>query len=953
MKLKIFYLWVLCICLSLFEVLALYEEDIGKFDWHIRSIGPLKQSFFDQAHHTSRRVIVASELSVLASVTLRSGELVWRRCLEEFRPIDTVLHRDSTLVTVSDNGRVVRRWDPDTGHLEWEVPTEGDHETQESYVHAFLNDTNTIVLLTSSKLKLYTIGGHALFGKDLHSEMEGAEFFGLYVLKGSIALLAYIPDTQRVSWINLHNFRVVSKGSIRSYGVFRKESCIAVGMEYIVCFEVETAHFYVAKMQKRSEFNLCRLEGLLVEPTDLTEESGIRASDHFSKTSSCFYFKLSATKQYILELDSIAASVKIVQAFSTDDSLLLFDEILENTVIVFSLTSDSSKIRVNCYDLTSRTFLDSLEITMVMDRFSGYPVKAVPYLFFKKGQTLGYRLIVSFQDGSFSSIQQTGRITWTRDEALSDIVSAKFLKLSSAQENTVSSSILLDSALSSNPAEGFGRMIYSQIIYLRNSMLQLKQILFSPSPLTPTEGSPGLQSAVVFVTRLGKVYCLDSSSGLFLWRLFIPHLTGYLSSLYEDRCIVQVLQSTPDPVLAILGHSKSPHICNGTVAVVVNPLTGVAVSDYPTCLPYNVSQSVQLADGGSEIVALALLDTDHIVHIFPDNYSPLQDTRIFMYTADAQRGEISGHHFASSGDGSFRHIPTWSFVLPRDREELVYFSVKNPQDSIYANARVLSDRSVLYKYLNPHLAVLVTESRNERKPCVSVYVVDGVSGRLVHQLHHTNARSTVPPILAENWLAYQVVNLKEKRQELVILEMYEGKVVNNATVWTSFSNVNILILSNSFILPGDLYSMAVTSTHRGITPKDIILGFSNGQLFSLPKSFVEPKIPKELSTSPSPEPLKPPSPKIPMSYQRVINYNRSIDRLRDIIVVPAELESTCSVLAYGLDIYHTQYSPSKSFDKLAQDFGYVLIIAVLSLFLLGSLLGSKISTYRGTNQNWS
>ena len=931
---------------------ALYEEDIGRFDWQIRSIGPLKQSFFDQAHHTSRRVIVASELSVLASVTLRSGELVWRRCLEEFRPIDTVLHRDSTLVTVSDNGRLVRRWDPDTGHLEWELSTEGDHETQDSYVHAFLNDTNTIVLLTSSKLKFYTIGGHALFGTDLRSEMEGAEFFGMYVLKGSIALLAFNPDTQRIGWMSLYNSRVKSKGSIESFGVFRADACIAVAMEYVVCLEIETARFHVAQMQKRSKFQVYPLEGLLVEPTDLTEESGIRASNHFSRTSTCFYFKLSPTRQFILELDPAAVSVRIVQAFASEDSLLLFDEILENTVTVFSLTSDSSNMQVNCYDLTTRTFLESLDFSMAMDRFSGYPVKAVPYLFFKKGQTLGYRLIVSFQDGSFSSIQQTGRISWTRDEALSDIVSAKFFKLSSTQENTVSSSLLLDSALSSSPAEGFGRMIYSQMVYLRNSLLQLKQVLFNPSSLDPAEGALHAESAVVFVTRLGKVYCIDSVSGLILWRLFLPLLTGYLSSLYEDTCITQLLLGSSAPVLVIIGHSKSPHICNGSVAVAVNPLTGVAAPDYPTCLPYNISQSAQLTEGG-EIAALALLDTDQVIHIFPDSYTPLPDTRIFMYTADAQRGEISGHQFVSSGVGPFRHTPTWSFVLPPEREELVHLSVKNSRDSIYANARVLSDRSVLYKYLNPHLAVLVTESRNERKPCVGVYVLDGVSGRVVHQLHHANARSTVPPILAENWLAYQLVNLKEKRQELAVLEMYEGKVLNNATAWTSFSNVNVIFLSHSFILPGELYSMAVTSTHRGITPKDIILGFSNGQLFSLPKSFVEPKLPRELSSAPSPDPPRPPSPQIPMSYQRVINYNKSIDRLREIIVVPAELESTCSVLAYGLDIYHTHSSPSKSFDKLAQDFGYALIIGVLGLFLVGSLVGSKISAYRGTSQNWS
>ncbi|KAI6651596.1 ER membrane protein complex subunit 1 [Oopsacas minuta] len=953
MELSVLRYHTLCFIIFLFTgVWALYEEDIGKFDWHIRSIGPMKFSFFDQTHHTNRRVIISSELSVLASVTLRSGDLVWRRSLEEYRPIDTVLYRESTLITVSDNGKVVRRWDPESGHLQWEMSSEGEYETNESYINAYLNETNKIILLTSTKLKYYSVGGHLLIHKDLNMEMDGAVAFKMSVLKSSIILLLYNSNSKSVNWVSMLNSKVQENGIIQAFDNFREEHCLLVGMRSIVCLDKQTAKFYVATLEQ-SEFIVYTLIDLHIGPIDLTEESCIQISDHFSKVTPRFYFILSANRQFILELEFSDNSIRIVQSFSSDNSLLLFDDILENNIIVFSLTSDFTNLSVRCYDLYNEAYIDSLEITLAMNRFSGSPVRAVPYLFYKKGQSIGYRIIVSFQDGSFSLIQQTGRISWTRDEALSDIVSAKFITLSTTEENTIYSSVLLDSATSTNPVEGFYRMIYSQAIYVRDRILHIKQIILEPSIYNETlhEAIQPVQSAAIFVTRLGKVYCIDSKSGLFLWNLYLPHLTGYLSSIYEDTCIIKLINTSPESALVILGHSNSPDYCNGTVSIVVNPLTGEYMPNYPSCLSYNISQSVQLEEDG-KVVAIALLDSDNTIHIFPDTYSLQPDTRLFMYTADAQTGEITGHHFSTNGDDTFKHVPTWSFILPRLREELVLFSVKNSAESIYANARVLSDRSVLYKYLNPHLTVLITESRNERKPCVYLYVLDGVSGRLIHQLYHSNARSTVPPILAENWIAYQIINLKEKRQEFIMLEMYEGKTVNNASTWTSFANINVLVLSRSFILPGDLYTMTVTSTNRGITPKDIILGFGNGQLFSLPKSFVEPKIPHELSKSPSPEPAKSPTPKIPLSYQRVINYNKSIDRLREILVAPAELESTCSVLAYGIDIFHTQSSPSKSFDKLAEDFGYTLIIGVLAVFLVFSLVGSSISVYRKTNQNW-
>ena len=932
----------------------MYEEDIGKMDWAIRSIGPLKFSFFDQAH-TSRRVIIASELSILASVTQRSGEMVWRRSLEEYRPIDTLLHRESTLITVSDNGKVMRKWDPNTGHLDWEVSTEGDYETEDSYVQAFLNEKNNVLLLTSSKLKHYTIGGHLLSDTDLGQEVEECSVFMISALKSSIVILCYKEEVAEIGWMRLQNLKVQEKGVVKTHSKFLKDDCIIVQMSRIVCMDRVDAKFHISPIGEGAEFEIYSVQDLWMSPKDLTQDSCITASEHFSKSSPRFFFKLSTSSHYILELDPTAKSVKSIQFFSSSHPLLLFDEALENNIIVFSLTSNTSYIQVQCYDVTARTFLESLELTLPLDQFSGYPVKSVPFLFQKKGQTLGYRLIVSFQDGSVSLIQQTGRTSWTRDEAISEIVSAKLISLDSAQESASYSSVLLDSAVSSNPVEGFFKMIYSQVMYLKDAAFLFKRTLFDTSSINITfmSSSPRpVHSSLILVTRLGKVYSVDSTSGNIIWKQYIPHFTSYLSSLFEEKFIITLID-TSQALLAVLGPSKRISPCNGTVSVIFDLVTGEILERAPSCLPYNITQVVELGEDKNKMSGLAILDSDDRIHIFPPEYALDSEFKAFMYTADSQRGRICGHLFSNDAKNGVQHTPTWTFMLPPVREELVHFSVKNAKESIYANARVLPDRSVLYKYLNPHLLAFVTESKNERKPYVNVYVMDGVSGRLIHQSHHANARSTVPPILTENWLAYQIVNLKEKRQELVILEMYEGKALGSAKSWTSFSNINVRFLSQSFILPGDLYSMTVTNSHRGITPKDIILGFGNGQLFSLPKSLVEPRIPPELSSGTPQPPVKPPSPRIPIFYPRVINYNRSMDRLREIIVVPAELESTCSVLAYGLDVFLALSSPSKPFDTLAGDFGYAFIIGVMALFLLASLIGSRVAIYRSTSQSWS
>jgi hypothetical protein len=49
---------------------------------------------------------------------------------------------------------------------------------------------------------------------------------------------------------------------------------------------------------------------------------------------------------------------------------------------------------------------------------------------------------------------------------------------------------------------------------------------------------------------------------------------------------------------------------------------------------------------------------------------------------------------------------------------------------------------------------------------------------------------------------------------------------------------------------------------------------------------------------------------------------------------PARLESICHVFAIGLDIFYTRTSPSRSFDLLAEDFDYLVL-----LFFVAGLAG--------------
>lgn len=95
-------------------VQCLFEDQVGKFDWKQSYIGTVKFASFD----SSKRVVIATEENVLASLNLKNGQIAWRHVLEE---PDTnrieLLHVDKDAVSVSGDGNTwyVRGWDINNG----------------------------------------------------------------------------------------------------------------------------------------------------------------------------------------------------------------------------------------------------------------------------------------------------------------------------------------------------------------------------------------------------------------------------------------------------------------------------------------------------------------------------------------------------------------------------------------------------------------------------------------------------------------------------------------------------------------------------------------------------------------------------------------------------------------------------------------------------------------------
>lgn len=85
-------------------------------------------------------------------------------------------------------------------------------------------------------------------------------------------------------------------------------------------------------------------------------------------------------------------------------------------------------------------------------------------------------------------------------------------------------------------------------------------------------------------------------------------------------------------------------------------------------------------------------------------------------------------------------------------ETIQAIGTKLPHDRIHTHGKVLGDRSVLYKYLNPSLiGVITTGEDSQRIAFVNVYLIDTVTGSIVNSFNHKKCRGPVNIVHSENW----------------------------------------------------------------------------------------------------------------------------------------------------------------------------------------------------------
>lgn len=79
---------------------------------------------------------------------------------------------------------------------------------------------------------------------------------------------------------------------------------------------------------------------------------------------------------------------------------------------------------------------------------------------------------------------------------------------------------------------------------------------------------------------------------------------------------------------------------------------------------------------------------------------------------------MTGHYIEADGE-QLKAIETWRINLSGldNSQKIIKIASKNSNEHVHSQGRVLYDRSVLYKYINPNLVAVVTEGNDNQYKC--------------------------------------------------------------------------------------------------------------------------------------------------------------------------------------------------------------------------------------------
>ncbi|KAH7634381.1 hypothetical protein B0T09DRAFT_378274 [Sordaria sp. MPI-SDFR-AT-0083] len=550
---------------------------------------------------------------------------------------------------------------------------------------------------------------------------------------------------------------------------------------------------------------------------------------------------------------------------------------------------------------------------------------------------------------------RNGDVAWSRPEGLTGAVAATFAEIPES-ENLAKT---LEQEAHSNPLEAYIHRIKRHIedlqylpAYLNNIPARLMSSVLGTEVSTHdgklARDSFGFHKLAVLATRRGMIYVLYA---------------GNHGKVLATKRAFDLPKGQKWDVAGIKADDST-----GIVTILGNNNDETVVKLLPSTSVFTMEVFSKGPEGTPATQSAALLNTATGPRLFPVGL----DGELQGLTSDILPNQIA---VVRGSDGELKGVAiadgkqtvSWTFLLPKS-QRIVGIATRPAHDAVASIGRVLGDRTVKYKYLNPNTLVVAAVDESTKVPSLVIYLLDTVSGQILSSSKYegVDPKKHIECAMAENWFTctyfgqYRVRDGAQslKGYQIVVSDLYETDKPNDRGVLGDAENFSSLgpidapgdvplpsVVSQTFILSAPISALEVTQTRQGITSRQVLayLPETHG-IVGIPRMVLEPRRPVGRDPTPAEmeEGLVKYHPAIEIDPKSVHTHQRDVIGVQKIIAAPAIVESTSLVLAYGIDVFGSRVAPSFLFDILGKGFNKVTLIGTVLAITAGVMVLSPM-----------
>ncbi|XP_010925904.1 uncharacterized protein [Elaeis guineensis] len=962
---------------------ALYEDQVGLADWHQKYIGKVKQAVFPTQRTGKKRVVVSTEENVIASLDLRTGDIFWRHVLGKDDHVDQIdIALGKYFITLSSEGSILRAWNLPDGQMMWESALYGSTPSKSLLfvpANTNLGKENRILVFSGGWLHaVSSIDGEIIWKKEFAIDRLEIKQVFQPLESDIIYAVGFVGSSQfSVYQLSSKSGEVLKHNTASFPSGFCGEVSLVSSDMLVALDATRSALISISFQSGIINFHQTYISDLLQDFSGMAALLPVKFTGMFAvKTVSgiCLVRVKGVSELEVIEKFNHPASVSDVLTISGEQQAFAIVQHAE-TKIDFKVKLDK--------DLRN----DVLKETVEMDPQRGHVQKVFINNYIRTDKSHGFRALIVMEDHSLLLVQQ-GEIVWSREDGLASII---------------------DSTTSELPVEKEGvsvaKVEHNLFEWLKGHVLKLKGTLMLASPdeiaaiqamrLKSSERNKmtrdhnGFRKLIIVLTRAGKLLALHTGDGRVIWSLLLPSLhrseaCGHPSALNIYQWQVPHHHAMHEnPSVLVVGRCGPSHDALGVFSV-VDSYTGKERNSLK--LAHSIIQVIPLPLTDSTEKRLHLIiDANLQAHLYPRTRDSVniflhEMSNIYWHSINVGKGVIRGYSLRSGcnldvvDEYCFNTKELWRIVFPSESEKIATTATRKMNEVVHTQAKVLADQDVMYKYISRNILFVATVAPKAAGEIGSVtpeeawlvaYLIDTVTGRILHRVTHQGAQGPIRAVVSENWVVYHYFNLRAHRYEMSVIEIYDQSRADNKDVRklvlgkhnltspvSSYSRPEVMVKSQSYFFTHSVKAMAVTATAKGITSLQLLIGTIGDQVLALDKRFLDPRRTATPTQAEKEEGIIPLTDSLPIIPQAYVTHALQVEGLRGIITIPAKLESTTLVFSYGVDIFFTRIAPSRTYDSLTEDFSYALLLITIVALVAAIFVTWILSEKKELREKW-